>query len=101
MTNEHWKRLLNDDKFMQHFPNKFFKTVPPKDYFWQVYAVVKPNEYRQAIDKAYERLGTFKRLIRNDIKVTNEALEVFNDFSDSELFLVSKHNKQRMPKNSK
>lgn len=63
MTNIHWKRLLNDDNFMYYFPNKFYKTVPPKDYFWQVYSMVKPDEYKQAVDKAQERVGEIKKIL--------------------------------------
>lgn len=80
---------------MYYFPDKFLKVVPPKEYFWQVYAVIKPEDYKSIIDKAKSRLITFKKIQRNNISITQEALAVFNDFNEEDISLLSIINKQR------
>lgn len=91
-TNNLWKKYIQDTNFMYYFPDKFYKTIPPKVYFWQVFAIIKPNEYKTVIETARNRVISFKKIIRNNIRMTEEALEVFNDFSDDDLNLLSKLN---------
>ena len=71
-----------------YFPERFKKMPPPKDYFWRVYAVVKPDEYKTHLGKARGRILSLRKLVRNNIKVTNEALTVFNSFNEEDLSLL-------------
>lgn len=80
---------------MFYFPDKFFKMIPPKDYFWQVFSKVKPIEYEGLITKAKERLVNMKHYTRNSINVTDEALDVLEDFYNDDLDLLSKPNKRK------
>lgn len=90
LTNVLWKKYKSDPSFLQYFPDRFLKTAPPKKYFWQVFAAVKPNEYNDTIIVAKNRASTFKKIVRSNIKLTDQALEVFNDFVDDDLNLLSK-----------
>lgn len=77
---------------MHYFPDKFLKGVLIKSYFWQVFAVVRPSEYKTAVESAKSRLISFRKFIRNSIRMTDEALEVLNDFSEDDLNLLSNNN---------
>ena len=67
--------------------------MPPKEYFWYVYAQLKPTDYDTLISKAKTRIISLRKLVRNNVQVTAEAMEVFKEFSDEDLDLLGKHNK--------
>ena len=75
---------------MHYFPDKFAKTVPPKQYLWQVFAKIKQLEYQNVTELAKVRIIDLKKIIRNDIKVTDKALEVFREFIVDDIDLLSK-----------
>lgn len=75
-----------------YFPDKFHKTIPPKEYFWQVFSNVKPEEYDELISKAKERIISKRHHTRNNLRITDEALEVFAEFSNDDLGLLSRTN---------
>lgn len=88
-TNQLWSDYRDDETIMFFFPDKFKKAVPPKDYFWSVIAILKPDIYRNLIEKAKHRLGDLKKVINNNIILTEEANKVFEEFDGSELKLLS------------
>jgi hypothetical protein len=89
LTNQVWRKYMNDPQVLYYFPDKFLKSVPSKQYFWQVFSKIKPIEYENFIDLATKRVVQMKKFTRNTIKVTEEALEVFKDFSNEDLDLLS------------
>ena len=75
---------------MYYFPDKFNRTIPPKSYFWMVFSKLKTTEYESLINMAKVRLTNLRKTTRNHIKVTEEALEVFTEFNNEDLHLLSK-----------
>lgn len=75
---------------MIHFPDKFYKGVTPKSYFWQVLAIKKPNDYEKLLSSARDRIINCRRLTRNNIIMTDEALSIFDKFTDESLNLLGK-----------
>lgn len=87
-TNELWNKCKADATITFYFPDKFLRVVPPKLYFWSVYSRLKPDEYNALIEKAKARVVALRKLVRNSIAVTEEALNIFNDFSDQDIDLL-------------
>lgn len=67
------RTVRNEDSFMFYFPDRFRKIYPPKQYFWQVFAVIKPVGYNNIIERSKGRLLTLKKAINNSIRVTDDA----------------------------
>ena len=88
VTAELWKIYRNDEKIIHYFPEKFRKAVPPKQYFWPVLSVIKPQEYDIYIKKARERVEVYRKIVNNNIKLTEEAIAVFEGFTMENLNLL-------------
>lgn len=73
---------------MKHFPDKFYKTVPPKTYFWRVLAIIRPKDYDKYISQARNRIITVKKTVRNNIIMTDEAIRIFDNFTETDLNLI-------------
>lgn len=88
LTNSIWATYRNDERVMRYFPEKFYREIPPKSYFWRISALVKPNDYDKFIIQANERVINTRRILRNSITMTNEAIQVFDTFTKEDLALL-------------
>lgn len=84
-----------DKDFAKYFPDKFHKAVPDKRYFWRVLAMVKLAEYDRYINKARTRLVAITKSMRNSITLTDEAIKIFEEFSENDLNSLSELNSER------
>ena len=88
--NNIWEKYKGEKEFFSYFPNKFKKYPPPKAYFWKVFSVLKREEYDKILNKTKLRLVKHKRIKEVDLKLTEEAIEILNNFKDEDLNLLSK-----------
>lgn len=77
-----WRTLKNDKNFFIYFPEKFIKGCPPKNYFWHIFSIVKKDEYEKLLKNSENRLREFKKIKKNYLNLTQEALKVFEEFSE-------------------
>lgn len=46
----------NKPHFMQYFPDIFFKKLPPKKYFWSIYASLEPESFKTKYNQILDRV---------------------------------------------
>ena len=51
-------------------------------------SVIKPQDYDIYIKKAKDRLKIYKKIFNNNIKLTEEAIKVFEGFTTEDLNLL-------------
>lgn len=83
-----WDKLKKDITFISYFPDKFRKYPPPKKYFWNVFSQIKQAEYEQLLQTEKEKIRN--QLVNQNafVRVSEEALHVFNDFVEDSMNLM-------------
>lgn len=80
--------MKKDHDFIIYFPDKFLKHPPPKKYFWSVLSQTKPDKFKGILNLALKNYKNIKRLNNENIKMTEEALDVFDAFVNESLSLL-------------
>lgn len=84
-----WHELKKEAFFASYFPDSCLKRVPEKTYFWQVFAVLKPNIYTSMLNEKIDSLKEKNKIKNDTIKLTEEAQEIFESFKfDSDISLL-------------
>lgn len=67
------------------------KKTPPKSYFWSILFALNQNEYNKLISDNIIQLETKKKIKKDTVILTSEALDIFKKFKDDgNLNLMSK-----------
>lgn len=45
-----------DMEFMKYFPNSCYRRSPPKEYFWKVYSILQPEQFKKQYDENLNRI---------------------------------------------
>ena len=80
---------------MVYFPDHNLKKPPPSKYFWKVVQQTHPKEYQVALDFHKERLKKNQKQLQT-MNLTEEALQIMNEFDPNELSLMLKRSHQSL-----
>jgi hypothetical protein len=50
---------------MQYFPDSFFRRIPPKEYFWKVFATIEPDTFKNKYNDNLNRI--YKTIVKPDL----------------------------------
>lgn len=75
-----WAELKNDDEATKYFPDSCHRKPPPRTFFWQVYAIVRPQQFKALVQNQVEMLKLRKRVKDDRVAVTAEGADIFDNF---------------------
>jgi len=85
-----WTSLKQDREFFKYFPDIFLKRNPPRNYLWQVLAVVKPDLWKSKVDVELAKLRKSSKIKPDMFRLTEEASQIFEKFNhDRNIDLLS------------
>ena len=76
---EFWTKYSVEKDFMRFFPQTFLLRVPPADYFWRVFSVVKKNEYQTLLKEKLTLMKSQNRIKNEKLTLTPEAIKILKN----------------------
>ena len=62
-----WSEETAKEFFFRYLPEKFRKRTPPTKYFWQLYAKIHPQKFKETVDSQVKK---FTSEAKADTKIT-------------------------------
>ena len=76
---EFWAKYSVEKEFLRYFPQTFLLRVPPADYFWRVFSVVKKNEYANLLKEKMTQMKNQNRIKNEKLTLTPEAIRILKN----------------------
>lgn len=76
---EFWAKYSVEKEFLRYFPQTFLLRVPPADYFWRVFSVVKKNEYEKLLKEKLTQMKNLNRIKNEKLTLTPEAIRILKN----------------------
>lgn len=73
-----WAEVQSDRELLKYFPDYKQGALPPRDFFWNVFARVSPQHYEKLISHAIKLRGldvTTDESNRHELKIQKEWLD--------------------------
>ena len=90
-----WGEHKHDSKLMAFFPSRFLNSIPPKDYFFKVFAVIYPEKFSTMMTVNKIRLSKKIKAVKK-ISITVQAQQILSNYNADRLdiFLERKRKKK-------
>ena len=96
-----WDGYKKDKDFFQYFPDIFLKRNPPREYFWQVLAAVRPTDFETKVGGQVLKIVKAKKIKPDRFNLTDEAQRIFDSLDQSSnLKLMRKLNSKEAGRSS-
>lgn len=75
-----WVHLRQQSDFAAYFPDYCLKKVPSREYFWKVFALLRPAQYEELLGQKMQQLKETRKLKEDKILMSSEAQHIFRSF---------------------